>query len=63
MMPLTSQVGRDQIISSTLRPCSPAGTDSPTSPQELAAIELQRVPIGRRPRPALGDAVVEAGAR
>ena len=33
-MPLTSQVGRDQVISSTERPRSPAGTERPTAPRK-----------------------------
>ena len=34
---LTPIVGRDQVISSTERPFSPAGADSPTSPRKSAS--------------------------
>src|SRR5690606_39748412 len=33
VIPLISQVGRDQICCRTVRPCSPAGMDSPTLPR------------------------------
>jgi hypothetical protein len=36
-MPFTSQVGRDQIISSAERSLSPAGFDSPTPPRKAPA--------------------------
>src|SRR5579872_268696 len=39
-IPLNSQVGRDHSISSTLRPFSPAGTESPTSPKNSSSLKL-----------------------
>ncbi len=46
-MPFTSQVGRDQVISSTERPFSPAGIDRPTSPRNAASSKPSRAQLSR----------------
>ena len=62
-MPFTSQVGRDQIISSTERPFSPAGTERPTSPRNSASEKPSFVPAFAQLLRQLRHAVVEAGQR
>ena len=62
-MPLTSQVGRDQVISSTVRPLSPAGTERPTAPRKALASNGSFSHCARSARGQLGHAVVEAGER
>jgi hypothetical protein len=47
-MPFTSSVGRDQVISSTERPVSPAGVVRPMSPRNLRFIKVEPLPLRGR---------------
>ena len=62
-MPLTSQVGRDQIISSTLRPCFAGGNGEADIAEEFAFVEIEIAPLRGDFLGQFLDAVVKAGQR
>ena len=62
-MPLTSQVGRDQVISSTRAALLAGGDRQADGAEERRWVEVERVPLLAQRLGQLGHAVVEARER